>query len=381
MKNLVLSFSEFIKNSINEGIRTRMDGEGWVFDFSTDQKNDIMSLRFLNRQSRTMTYRNTDVQYEYFYCYKLQKEEDSSDLVKAIKYMDDALIDPTDLERFVKKGVIALNDRHDLSEFDCILYPKSTSNILTKFAEFAAQKSGVARLIPDAFVKTATKDITLDFNAFNRLKDERTKKEIIKNLERAQRDPNGDWKTTPFKMTDVYVKFRKFITNFLQFGSSVKRENDLKRDFVNIVTAGNVLIIDDFRTTGSTIKEMLKNVVTLGPKKIVICCLIIIEKYKEEDERREQERIEIETIERSGIPYVTVLRDGKHVRMVDRSRIDRKYTAYVYDRDLGDWVPNPDYVGEFEHQQKVEDKLGNIIDNPFYDPTYKRTDESFHFFT
>jgi chaperonin GroEL (HSP60 family) len=300
--------------------------------------------------------------------------------VKAVKYIDEALINPQDLERFVKKGVIALDKKHDLTKFNCIIYPKSTSKILTEFAKFASEKSGVAKLIPDALVKVPNEDITLDFAAIGRLKDPKTRKEILRNFNRAVKDPNGNWKRKPFKMTDVYVKFRKFITNFLKFGDSVIENNRMKRDVYNAITASNVLLIDDFRTTGSTIKEMIKNIAEIGPKHIVICCLIVIEKYKEKDVERDRDRMERNMLDNAGIPYNVIKKDGKDVRVVDKSKLDRKYMEYVYSHEAGDWIKNPGFVGEFEHQERIEDKFGNVIPNPFYDPNYKPLKESKKFF-
>jgi orotate phosphoribosyltransferase len=99
----------------------------------------------------------------------------------------------------------------------------------------------------------------------NAVNSEKTKKDIFRAFKKAT-DLDK-----PFKMKDVWAPHRKFFVNFLKFNTN----ND--RQLYNAVAGQNILLVDDFKTSGTTIKEMIRQLSELGAANIVVFVLIKIE--------------------------------------------------------------------------------------------------------
>jgi hypothetical protein len=248
----LLNFNEF---NLNEGVRK--DGESYVFDFKNDLDSDLMSLKFTNRSSRNMTRGNTI--YTYYYCYEFENDKDR-ELLKNIKIFSD-IIDTNHSELFIKKAIQGLDHRHKLNQFDCIIHPKSSSLLLSKFAKYCNDKSGASVLIPDTFIKVEKSGINFDYEKINAISNEGTKKQIYKAIEKIMSTND------PFKMKEIYAPYRKFIKDFLIVSTEDKRVN-------NLIKGKTVLLIDDYRTTGTTLKEMMNMLIDLEAKRVVICVII-----------------------------------------------------------------------------------------------------------
>lgn len=241
--------------SLFEGVRSSDDG--YAFDFHSDNDGEIMSLKFLDRRSVKMT--AGDTTYRYYYCYEFEHGLDRT-LLKKLKMFDDT-IKPHDMDLLVSKGVQGLDHRHRLNTFDCIVYPKSSSLLLKEFSKSCEVKSGVAELVPDAFVKSSVADVKFDTDAIERIGNASTRKQIYKAIDHIK---SGE----SIAMKEIYPPYRKFVKDFIKFDKADDRH------VFNLVHDKKVLLIDDYRTTGSTLKEMMGQLLKFSPREVVICIVI-----------------------------------------------------------------------------------------------------------
>jgi hypothetical protein len=252
MKFLTRLFEEDLEEGISK------DGDGWNFDFKSDDESDTLSLKLKPYRGKTMT--SGDMTYRYFNAFVIDKSDYSGDLMKAIKYLDSS-IESNDLDTLVNKAILSLNKEFKINSFDTIITPRSTSMILKKLADKAYKKSGNSELFDEAFVKNANTDITYDKERVDKLP-EKTKKEFLRSLERSKSIDS------PFKIKSIFSRYRKLVKDFLVFNSTKDRK------LFNAVEGKRILVIDDYKTTGSTIKEILKKLNDNGAKEVIIFVLM-----------------------------------------------------------------------------------------------------------
>ena len=258
MKHLV-SFEKFLAEAlVDEGIRKK---EGsYEFDWLTDLPDDLMSLRFKKYRGRTQKVDGTDTVYTYYYAYQLEKSDDSSGLMKTIKMMEKS-IQSKDLRMFVNKAVMGFDSTFGANNFNAIIASQSSSLILKDLVEQLKSKSGTAELFSEAFVKNASTDIKLDTEKVDRLPEE-TKKEVMRAFKKAT-DPS---KT--FKIKEIFSAHRKFFKEFLLFNK------DEDRRLFNAVEGQKIILVDDYKTSGATIKEMIRQLADAGAAEVVVFVLL-----------------------------------------------------------------------------------------------------------
>lgn len=253
---MIKNFTQWVNESkIKEGVRKKISG--YEFDFSNDSSDDIMPLKFKPYRGRLLN--DGETIYRYYYGYFLEKSENSTDLMLAIKNFE-ATVTEEDINSLIKKAVLGFDKQFKTNTFDTIVSPKSSSQLLTKLTDFLHNKSG-AELFSDAFVKAASTDIKLDVEKFNKLP-ERTQKEVMRVFTKAQ---NPD---VEFKIKSVWARNRKFFKDFIVFN----QEND--RKLFNAIEGKKIILVDDYRTSGTTSKEMLTQLIDSGAKEVVIFNLI-----------------------------------------------------------------------------------------------------------
>ena len=254
MKRYVRLFEQFVE----EGVR-KTDG-GYEFDWMTDLPDDLMSLRFSKYSGRTQKVAGTDTTYTYYYAYHLDKSASSTDLMKAIKTLESS-ISTKDLQMFVNKAVMGFDSTFGSTNYSAIVSPESSSLVLKELTSQLAKKSGVAELFNDSFVKAASTDVKLDVEKVDKLP-ENTKKEVMRMFGKVTQPGR------PFKIKDIFSSHRKFFKDFILFNT----EKD--RHLVNSVEGQDVILVDDYKTSGTTIKEMIKQLSDAGAKHIVVFVLI-----------------------------------------------------------------------------------------------------------
>jgi phosphoribosylpyrophosphate synthetase len=93
---------------------------------------------------------------------------------------------------------------------------------------------------------------------------EKTKKEVMRAFKKAT-DPSK-----PFKIKEIYSAHRKFFKDFVIFN----REED--RRLFNAVEGQRIILVDDYKTSGTTIKEMLRQLSDAGAAEVVVFVLLKI---------------------------------------------------------------------------------------------------------
>jgi len=255
-----MNYVKTFESWIDEGIR-KIDGS-YEFDWMTDLPDDLMSLKFKKYRGRTQQFEGSDTTYTYYYAYQLDKSDDSTDLMKAIKGLEDR-VSAKDLQMFVNKAVMGFDSTFGANNFNAIVSPQSSSLILKDLTGQLEKKSGAAVRFDEAFVKNASTDIKLDMTKIDKLP-EKTKKEVLRAFKKAT-DPSK-----PFKIKEVYSAHRKFFQEFIVFN----REND--RKLFNAVNGEKIILVDDYRTSGTTIKEMLRQLSDAGASEVVVFVLLKI---------------------------------------------------------------------------------------------------------
>lgn len=254
----ILTYREF-----NEGVSFDSSNDNFIFNFSVDNTDDLMSLKFSKNNKRITTHNDSEHANYYAYSIGDSKNVDAKDLIKKIKYLDDS-INPLDLDLLVKKAVLGLHSSWNLNSFDTIIYPQSGSKILNSFVNAVHNKAGNTVLIDEAFVKSTPDNIKFDWQGIEKISDEKTKKDIIKLTDKINNSK------TEFKMKDIYARYRKYIQDFLIF-------NDKNTKILfNAITDKRVILIDDYKTSGISLKEMNTKILELNPKFLLSTILIKI---------------------------------------------------------------------------------------------------------
>ncbi len=109
-------------------------------------------------------------------------------------------------------------------------------------------------LASDLFVKNTIENIQYDQDKLNKLSSE-NKEKVMKLL-------NKVLSKESFRLKSVPPQYRKFISNFLSFNS------DTERRVFNSISEGNILLVDDILTEGTTFINMAKLLQNLGANSI-----------------------------------------------------------------------------------------------------------------
>ena len=251
--------SKFVDKIIKEGVRKTADG--FQFDFNSDVPGDIMSLKFRFRKNLIKKIGNT--LYCSYYAYSLEKSENSGQLMKAVKLFDSS-IDSNNLMMFLNKAVMGFNKNFNGVSFDTIVTPESSSVALSELANQLKSKLGSTNIFPGAFVKSATMDIKFDEQKVAGLP-EKSRKQFMGIYNKMLQSGK------PFKIKEIYPPYRKFFKDFIIFNK------DSDRKLYNAVEGKNVVLIDDYKTTGTTLKVMLDHLVEAGANMVIIFVLLKIE--------------------------------------------------------------------------------------------------------
>lgn len=253
-----MKYIKLFEDWLKEGV-TKSE-QGFKFDWSQDMPDDVMPLKFKKYRGKTMKFADTETKYTYYHAYEMVKSNHSTSFMTSLKMLDD-YIDRRDAEQMINKAVVGFDSIFSASSYDTIVSPVSSSLILTELVQKLRDKSGVANLFSDAFVKAASTDIKLDMDKVDKLP-EKTKKQVLREFSKVV-DPNK-----PFKIKEIYSAYRKFYQNFILFN------NNEDRTLFNGIAGKRVILVDDYKTSGTTVKEMLRQLSDAGAVEVVVVILI-----------------------------------------------------------------------------------------------------------
>jgi len=259
-RNKLKRFEEWL----SEGI-TNVDGE-YKFDWINDYPTDLLPLKFSPWYSRKMKFRKTDTLYGYYYGYKIDNDKEKFNginFLADIKTMEKS-IKPNDLNLFIKKAILGFSNNAKANTYDTIISPRSSSKILTELTNGLIKKTGIRNSFTDGFIKSTSNDIELDMVKFNKIP-ERIKRKVMQSFKRSVVQGK------PFKMKKIHPMYRKFFKNFLKFNSKNQRR------LINAISGNRIILIDDYKTSGTTIKEMMRLLSDAGAVEVIVFILIKID--------------------------------------------------------------------------------------------------------
>lgn len=256
---------------IIEGIR--FENNQVIFNFSSDQPDDIIPLKLQKYNSKFVSMNNIPTYFAYRVNSALkgdiQKDNRVSSIRDAIKNVN---IDQTDYIKLITKAFINFDTNVDkLSTYDLIVLPQSSSPLLVQVVEALGRKYGAAiEVIDNAFVKNKITDITVDPQVIEKIRTthgdktaDSIEKRYMKLIQSAE--VNGEFK---MKKIPTARGFRRGIINFLHI-------NDNRKDAIlKQVYGGKILIIDDIITSGTTMVEMKRLLDDLGAETVNLFCLL-----------------------------------------------------------------------------------------------------------
>lgn len=254
---------------LTEGIR--YDGKSFIVDYLDNKDSDIIDICF------PFIHQTKFDNLTYFFGYKFKENAPSSTRAKFLKWIKgldkDNIPTEYEIQNLVEPPISALNRLVNLSTFSCTLYPRSNRSNLTRIIQ-----SSVLNILPRMsiksfeLVKNIPSNIDFDWEKFNseyagEIGNHKYQqmKEYIENI-LLPKIHSLEY----FSLAEnVKYRYRKYITNYLSFA------NQQEEDAFKALNGGNVLILDDVNTSGSTLREILRCVRTLAPEsKIFIFTLI-----------------------------------------------------------------------------------------------------------
>lgn len=253
---------------VNEGIS--FNGKTFDVRFFNSSDEDIIDIVI------PFVHESTFDNNVYYFGYKFNKDVPSkirSKFIHWIKGLEDDKPDVDTVENLVALPLVELNKEVNLSTFSCTLYPRSNRSDLTRIIQRSAINV-IPRMNIHSFelIKTLPQNIEFDWYQFDNdytgeLGDYQYRqiKEYVNNI-LLPKIHSLDY----FSIAqNVKYKYRPYIKNYLSF------ENKEQEDAFKALNGGNILILDDINTSGSTLREILKIIRVLVPEsKIYIFTLI-----------------------------------------------------------------------------------------------------------
>lgn len=261
--NIKVIITEYsTSDSINEeGIYLNSNNK-FVFNFKSDNPNDILSLRY--NTDETLLTKNANGLISH-YTYVLNRKVDYYDRRDLIYYIKNKFekLNPKIYHKMIDNAVGSLMKYHkfNLDDIDVIVIPFSSSDLNFHIATEIKRKLPKAHFNDYAFYKETVENIELDYDL---LKEKNISKERILDIKNQIQNAtiNGI-----FSIKKINTSDREFVINFLKIDNNQK---DMIRKIIN----GNVLVVDDMTTKGTTFKEINRILDTYNPKSIIYYSMI-----------------------------------------------------------------------------------------------------------
>ena len=259
----------------HEGIGVNSKGE-IEFCYDRDKVDDVLMLT-----------KNTSLQVDengvkYYYAYQFNPNVRDSrrkvvrDYIKTNNGQGYAVLN-NDLSYVIENGVLQFNDVFDLTQFDVLLSIESTSNtkcVVNEIGDYLRSYMKPSKSWIDfELVKQTYRHV--DFNDKLALK---TLIEYGYSVDEAQKEVEFTQKKfEDLKQSGELFQIKRFIppiirnsfTNFLTF------KNETEKHIYEQLQGANVLIYDDFVTSGNTIKEIVRYLNSINPSNTLTVFVLI----------------------------------------------------------------------------------------------------------
>lgn len=254
---------EYKKKIIVEGISFNKESNDYTFNFKQDTAEDILFLKY---HPKTKVIKGSLNDYIIYYGYKTNSKIEKESIHSLLKYLKDHKNYQHEYNLLLEKAILGLNTQLKLNTIDCIISPNSSSTITSDISKKIYTKHPNAVLANQSIVKNSLENIKVDSESYlNSAKDEKDRKKKESYL-------RSDWKrsteTGQFKMKEIFGPRRTLYSNFLVFDSHTDRM------IYNAINNGNVLLIDDIKTSGTSFKDMIREILQYNPKSITLFSLI-----------------------------------------------------------------------------------------------------------
>ena len=227
----------FQTNMFKEGVS--YDGKNFNFDFTQDKQGDIVKIKVGDKPINKKKIGDIYI----YYFYKIKDSVEKEIKRKLLLALKDKLIKTDNYNLFLDKAVMFFENAFDISTIDIIIIPQSSSSLNFDIAKRIKDKVSHAYFIKDTVIKNNPSNIQIDMDLVKKYK---LSPETVARIQQII-DSSG---TGSFNIKKLTPRIRKFVFNVLKFND----ENT--RQFYNRLFGGNVLVIDDFVTTGATLTNM-----------------------------------------------------------------------------------------------------------------------------
>lgn len=223
-----------VLSKIVEGIHIK-DNQ-YVVDYDKDYSEDLIKF------SDKITFKKNEDGDMVIIGIPVEKYNTKSKLINDLKNLRN--IDPNVVSFILSKIVDNLDNQVNISSFDYIISPKSSSPLLKTFLDELKSKTDKPIYVSDMFLKNDVDNIWLDLD---KAKDELSNKyykKLIKDFEKIKNVEGRALKLQPL------TKFqRKYIKDLLIVNS------DYENMLVDMLDK-KVLVVDDIFTTGKTLNDI-----------------------------------------------------------------------------------------------------------------------------
>lgn len=248
-----------MKFKLVEGIRK--EDNKYIIDMVSDEADDIIHITtddiFISKFKDNI----------YYFGYKFNDQISRKERTAFINWLKSITIKDInpDIESFIIKPLKALYKQLELDTIDLMISPRSNTSELVKIIKYV-----LGTILPHSTIKSSIEliknlpvDINFDWNLFNNnyegiVGDEQYKQ--IYNYIENELMPKIHSLEYFSIAKNVKPKYRQYIQNYLKF------ESEDSEQIFRSIKSGNILIIDDINTTGSTLNEILKIINVLNSK-------------------------------------------------------------------------------------------------------------------
>ena len=261
---------------ILEGLTKNKDE--FIFDFDHDDQHDIIKLKPGKLKS-------TEFEGSVF-LYQYEFESNASSTVRSSFFdyfrFGKAFTDSSDKRKFLEFATSNLYNSIRISEFDAIVFPQSRSIVNQEIIK-RLTSSNKLNTMSFELIKEMPENIKFDYGKFEdeilnaehefhgKLKPRYTDKQKIDKLRKINSMLEEIKRSDYFSIANSVRgnDLKPYFSDFIKFNSS-RDERAYKA-----IQSGNILLIDDVTTTGSTIKDILRTLRKINPdNKIVIFSII-----------------------------------------------------------------------------------------------------------
>lgn len=234
---------------IKSGIREQ-DGQ-YIADYTYNLPEDIINIQ------PPQLYKSEYGNNVYWFGYKFNDgvpTQQKTKFLRSIKGLSDSSIPDSDLQRLIELPLAELDDRINLYDIDCFVYPLSNRSQLVNRMISAINKRTSRDMSRVSFelIKSIPTEVEFDWELFESEHgyDKKSYRQMAKYIKDELMPKIA--KLDYFSLAQsVKPKYRKYIKNYLSFSAESAEK-------ISKLQGANILIVDDINTSGSTLDEILR---------------------------------------------------------------------------------------------------------------------------